>query len=160
MKYYCKKVLLKRGGKLRVFLSNPPVSYSKLKLNDLLDTNDLMRIFGVTLRTIYRWLEMGNLKFHKRVGREYYFKKSDIDWFSHNRTLKTKNYKINAQGEEMIQMTKKELLEENEFLRSKLNQIKEKVNAAMDDDDMDDDDQVEEDDYDDEGEEEGDEDDD
>lgn len=148
---YCKKIILKRDGKLRVFLSNPPVSYSKLKPNDLLDTSDLMRIFGVTSRTVYRWIEAGNLKFHRRVGREYYFRKSDIDSFSQNRTLKTKNYKIDNQGGEVIEMTKKELLEENEYLRSRLDRIKEKANALIDEDEEEDDDDEDEDDDDDNG---------
>jgi len=142
---YCKKIILKRDGKLRVFLSNPPASYSKLKSNDLLDTSDLMRIFGVTSRTVYRWIEAGNLRFHRRVGREYYFRKSDIDSFSQNRTLKTKNYKINNQREEVIEMTKKELLEENELLHSRLDRMREKVNAAIEDEDDEDEDEDDED---------------
>lgn len=65
-----------------VFLSNPPLSYSKMGPNDLLDSGDLMRRLDISLRQIYRWIESGELKPFRRVGREFFFRKKDVDKFS------------------------------------------------------------------------------
>ncbi|HWY13684.1 MAG TPA: helix-turn-helix domain-containing protein [Rhizomicrobium sp.] len=70
------------GGGHRVFVDASEQPFSKLDDEDLLDSTDLCAIFGVSSRTIYRWISEDDLPVHAQVGREYLFAKGDLlDWW-------------------------------------------------------------------------------
>lgn len=74
-------MIKKIGGKWVVLFSNPPLSYSELKPTDLLTTRELMVLLGISRRQIYRWIHNGNLIPYKEVGKEYLFRKKDVEAF-------------------------------------------------------------------------------
>jgi excisionase family DNA binding protein len=48
---------------------------------DLLDSADLCALFGISTRTIYRWIGERDLPVAAKVGREYLFAKGDVsEW--------------------------------------------------------------------------------
>lgn len=69
------------GGGLRVYADLKERPFARLAPEDLLDTADLCRLYGVSLRTVYRWMAEHNLKPQVKVGREYLFRKAAIlEW--------------------------------------------------------------------------------
>jgi excisionase family DNA binding protein len=68
------------GGGHRVLVDANAQPFFRLADDDLLDSADLCAVFGVSTRTIYRWISDG-LPVHDKVGREYLFAKGDVlDW--------------------------------------------------------------------------------
>jgi len=62
----------------RVYAEEKEKPFSRLAGSDLLDTADLCRLFGVSARTLYRWVAEYGLQPSIRVGREYLFRKDAI----------------------------------------------------------------------------------
>jgi len=75
------------GGQLRILRESPPLPFSELTDNDMLDTAELCYLFSCATRTLYRWINERGLRPRVRVGRELYFTKADVmKWFrSRNR---------------------------------------------------------------------------
>lgn len=69
------------GGGQRVLAEAKPQPFYKLDDEDLLDTADLCEIFGVSARTIYRWIAEDDLPVFEQVGRDYLFAKGELlEW--------------------------------------------------------------------------------
>ena len=69
------------SGGHRILVDANEQPFSKLDDDDLIDSADLCAIFGVSIRTIYRWISERELPFVAKVGREYLFAKGDVlDW--------------------------------------------------------------------------------
>ena len=51
-----KRVAPSLGGGKRVLVEFKETPFSRLAPDDLLDTADLCRLFGVSVRTVYRWI--------------------------------------------------------------------------------------------------------
>ena len=75
------------GGRLRLFVDMAPMPFAQLAPNDLLDTQDVCRLFPCARRTIYRWLAEGALTPKGKVGREVYFTKREVLRWSDERPL-------------------------------------------------------------------------
>ena len=70
------------GRRYEVFLDSQVLPFFKLRNSDLLDTADLCRLFGVSMRTVYRWMAERDLRWAMRQGRNYLFTKGEIlDWY-------------------------------------------------------------------------------
>lgn len=77
---FCKKYIARSPtGGWKVWRENPPVPFSKLGPNDLLDTGELLRYFGCSLVTLYRWIAKRELQPSTRIGRELFFRKADVE---------------------------------------------------------------------------------
>jgi len=74
------------GGGQRVYMDPVARPFSELSAGDYLDTADLCRIFGISGRTIYRWINQAGLAPRLKAGREWLFTKSDLmNWYAANR---------------------------------------------------------------------------
>lgn len=81
-----KKVAPSLGGGKRVLVEFKEIPFSRLAPDDLLDTADLCRLFGVSVRTVYRWIAEVNLRPAGKVGREHLFTKREVlRWNDHER---------------------------------------------------------------------------
>jgi hypothetical protein len=78
MALFFRKVFIKKRGKYQVYLENPPVRFSEV---NYFDTGDLVDNFQVSLRQVYNWISSGILRPYRRIGKEYYFKKEDVERF-------------------------------------------------------------------------------
>ena len=65
------------GGGVRILVDATAQPFSKLDDEDLLDSADLCDLFGVSVRTIYRWISDGMPVAYK-IGREYLFEKGEV----------------------------------------------------------------------------------
>ncbi len=65
-------------GRPRVYAEAKEMPFSKLAETDLLDTADIGVLYGVSPRTVYRWMAERGLNAHVKVGREYLFRKNAI----------------------------------------------------------------------------------
>lgn len=73
------------SGGNKVYVDYEPMSFCLLADSDLLDTADLCRLFGVSQRTVYRWIGGHSLRPATKVGRELLFTKREIlRWFREN----------------------------------------------------------------------------
>ena len=69
------------GGGHRIFADAKAQTFHRLGDDDLLDSADLCALFGVSTRTIYRWISERDLPAAAKVGREYLFAKGDVwEW--------------------------------------------------------------------------------
>lgn len=76
------------GGGARVYVDMKERPFSRLAGSDLLDTADLCRLYGVSARTIYRWMAEHNLRPFIKIGREYLFRKDAIiEWHDNYRPM-------------------------------------------------------------------------
>lgn len=74
------------GGGLKAYVDFETLPFCELEKKDLIDTSDLCRIFGTSLRTIYRWMSDHELRPVRKAGREYLFRKGDVlSWYKNNR---------------------------------------------------------------------------
>lgn len=81
-----KKVGPAPGGGGRVLVEFKETPFSRLAPDDLLDTADLCRLFGVSVRTVYRWIAEVNLRPAGKVGRVHLFTKREVlRWSDHDR---------------------------------------------------------------------------
>lgn len=73
------------GGGLRVYVEHQPRPFCELTGRDLLDTADICRIFGCSIRTVYRWINEHGLRPRGKAGRELLFTKADLlRWYAAN----------------------------------------------------------------------------
>lgn len=77
--FFRKTVKRDASGRLIVWRENPPVRYQQLSKNDILDIGDLMRRFQVSRPTLARYMKLRGLKPLKRIGREIFFKKAQVE---------------------------------------------------------------------------------
>ena len=69
------------GGGHRILVDAKAQSFHRLGDDDLLDSADLCALFGVSTRTIYRWISERDLPVIAKVGRDYLFAKGDVlEW--------------------------------------------------------------------------------
>ena len=81
-----KVTVLAPGGGLMVYRDARTRPFSRLGMEDLLDTADLCLIFGCSARTVYRWMADFRLQPAAKVGRQFLFTKGDLlDWYADNR---------------------------------------------------------------------------
>ena len=74
------------GGGQQVYMDAEPRRFNELAEGDLLDTADLCQLFGVSARTVYRWIAGHSLQPTLAVGRVYLFTKREImRWYEANR---------------------------------------------------------------------------
>lgn len=74
------------GGGKRAFVDFEVLPFCELEDADLIDTSDLCQTFGVSLRTVYRWMSDHSLRPVTNVGREFLFKKGDVlRWYGQHR---------------------------------------------------------------------------
>lgn len=73
-----KRVGRDAGGRRRLFVELTPTPFDKLADDDLLDVQDICRLFPCSRRSAYRWLAEGSLRYAVKVGREYYFTKHEV----------------------------------------------------------------------------------
>jgi excisionase family DNA binding protein len=74
------------GGRYQVYMDAKRLPFYKLRKDALLDTSDLCKLFGCSMRTIYRWVEEQDLRPKHYEGRVYLFTKREIlDWWEDNR---------------------------------------------------------------------------
>lgn len=66
------------GGGVRVFAEFKETPFSRLTADDLLDTADIGALYGVSTRTVYRWIAETGLRPKGKAGRDYYFTKAEI----------------------------------------------------------------------------------
>lgn len=73
------------GGGEKAYVDFQELPFCELEDGDLIDTADLCRIFGCSLRTVYRWMSDHGLQPRRKVGREFLFAKGDVvRWYSAN----------------------------------------------------------------------------
>ncbi len=65
-------------GVQRVYVDAQARPFAKLGPEDLLDTQDVCRLTGCSVRSVYRWVMEQSLKSEGKVGREFLFKKRDL----------------------------------------------------------------------------------
>lgn len=71
------------GGGVRILAEARARPFANLGDDDLVDTADLCRIFGVSARTIYRWISEDDLPVFDKIGRDYLFAKGELlDWWA------------------------------------------------------------------------------
>ena len=81
-----KVVAVGPGAGPRVYVDFQARPFNELAPADLLDTADLCRLFGVSARTVYRWIAEHSLRPSNTVGREYLFSKREITrWYNDHR---------------------------------------------------------------------------
>jgi excisionase family DNA binding protein len=69
------------GGGHRILADAKAQAFHRLDDEALLDSTDLCALFGVSTRTIYRWISERDLPVAAKVGREYLFAKGDVwEW--------------------------------------------------------------------------------
>lgn len=74
------------GGGHKVYMDAQARPFSRLADDDLLGTADLCELFGCSTRTVYRWMAERELRWDRKVGREYLFRKDDVvEWWQDNR---------------------------------------------------------------------------
>jgi excisionase family DNA binding protein len=73
-----KRVGRDAGGRERPFVEVAATPFAQLADDDLLDVQDLCRLFPCSRRSAYRWLAEGSLRYAHKVGREYYFTKHEV----------------------------------------------------------------------------------
>ena len=73
-----KELVKAPGGGLRLYAEFKETPFSRLKPDSLLDSADISALFGVSMRTVYRWISEANLRPQGKVGRDYYFTKAEI----------------------------------------------------------------------------------
>lgn len=76
------------GGGWTAYMDPQARPFSDLGPDDLLDTADLCRLFGISGRTAYRWINqpIGRLAPRFKAGRLWLFAKSNIlNWYAANR---------------------------------------------------------------------------
>jgi predicted DNA-binding protein YlxM (UPF0122 family) len=66
-----------RAGVSEVLSKQPSTSEIKEYTDDLLNIQDIQKIFKVSRVTVHKWKKKGLLPFHK-MNRKVYFKKSEI----------------------------------------------------------------------------------
>jgi hypothetical protein len=66
------------GGGVRIFAEFKETPFSRLKSDDLLDTADIGLLYGVSARTVYRWIAETRLRPQGKAGRDYYFTKGEV----------------------------------------------------------------------------------
>lgn len=66
------------GGGVRVLAEFRETPFSRLKPEDLLDSADIAALYGVSARTVYRWIAETGLRPKGKAGRDYYFTKAEI----------------------------------------------------------------------------------
>lgn len=77
------------GGGLRVYVDMKERPFARLAGEDLLDTADLCRLYGVSARTVYRWMAENNLRPSGKAGREWLFQKAAIlEWDDNYRPVR------------------------------------------------------------------------
>ena len=84
---YPKRVLLEwPNGRVRVVYHKDLVPFEALAPDDYLGTADLQQYFGVSARTIYRWMAEEGLQRDDMVGGEHFFEKRTVlRWAKANR---------------------------------------------------------------------------
>ena len=74
------------GGGWTAYMDPQARPFSDLGSDDFLDTADLCRLFGVSGRTVYRWINQAGLAPRFKAGRLWLFTKSDIvNWYAASR---------------------------------------------------------------------------
>ena len=82
---YEKVVVKAPGGGVQVYGLSPARPFSDLPGSALLDSADLCILFGCSARSIYRWMSERGLRWDRKIGREYLFRKDDVlDFYRHN----------------------------------------------------------------------------
>ncbi len=71
-------VIFEEGARPQVFLDNPPVPFSRLRDNQYVQIDDIVRLRGCHRRTIARHIERSLLKVARRVGGEYFFTVGEV----------------------------------------------------------------------------------
>jgi predicted DNA-binding transcriptional regulator AlpA len=66
------------GGGVRVYSELKETPFARLGPEDLLDSGDIARLYGVSTRTVYRWIAETRLRPKGKAGRDYYFTKAEI----------------------------------------------------------------------------------
>jgi len=75
-------------GGWRIYADAQARPFARLKNDDYLGTADICAIFGVSARTVYRWVADELLRWDKKVGREYLFTKGDVlDFYDENKPV-------------------------------------------------------------------------
>jgi hypothetical protein len=84
---YPKRVLLEwPNGRVQVAYHKELVPFEDLEPDDYLGTADLQQYFGVSARTVYRWMADEGLTPDDKIGRDYYFEKRTVlRWEKQNR---------------------------------------------------------------------------
>jgi excisionase family DNA binding protein len=75
---YPKRVVVVWHGREQVAYHRDLVPFNELAADDLLNTADLQQYFGVSARTVYRWIAEDGLEPDEIVGRDYLFKKRTV----------------------------------------------------------------------------------
>lgn len=80
--FFCRKLIERDpGGRIRVFLENPPRQFQDLGPRDFLDVQDLIRFFRCSRPTLERCIYDRGLQPSKRVGQEMFFRKAAVlEW--------------------------------------------------------------------------------
>jgi predicted DNA-binding transcriptional regulator AlpA len=78
-RFFRKDIRRDASGRLMVWRENPPRRYSELSKDDILDTDELMRRFKVSRPTLARYMKLRGLKPWRRIGREVFFKKGEVE---------------------------------------------------------------------------------
>ena len=74
------------GGGQQIYIDFKPQPFHTLAPSDMLDTADLCKMFGCSVRTVYRWITDHSLKPALKVGREFLFTKREVvRWYNANR---------------------------------------------------------------------------
>jgi len=73
-----KSVVRAPGGGVRIFAEFKETPFARLRPDDLLDTADIGLLYGVSARTVYRWIAEAGLRPQGKAGRDYYFTKAEI----------------------------------------------------------------------------------
>lgn len=81
-------------GRVMVWRENPPLGYADLNNKDLLDTGDLMRYFHLSRPTLARYMKLGGLKPYRKIGREWFFKKGEVEKWRRGLRRKEKKWPL------------------------------------------------------------------
>ena len=88
-----RKVMVRApGGGLKVYADFEETPFRDLGAKDLLDTADICLLYGVSVRTVYRWIAEHGLPSSGKAGRTYFFRKDAlIRWHKNNRPQPGRN---------------------------------------------------------------------
>ncbi len=71
-------ITLGRNRRQQIALENPPVPFSRLRDDQYIQIDDIIRHRGCHRRTVARHIENGLLKVAQRAGKEYFFTVGEV----------------------------------------------------------------------------------